>query len=830
MRLKFLFLLCFSFILHHSLIAQKVQKKVPSSWVNPIDYNTDNSGIEEGSSKYLLIDYQDNLSNQERYSHYAIKILNAEGVQEMSDISINYDPTFQKLTVHSVNVIRGDQKINKLEQNEISVLQRETNKERHLYDGSLTAVMNLSDIRAGDIIEYAYTIKGFNPINNGNFTFTYYQQYTLPVNRIYSRLVNGTTKQVHLKYREGADKTTPLNTSLGQEYIWDSDGLERTLYDNNVPNWFNTQKRVTVSTFEQWNEVVDLVYPLYRSKKLSPPQEVLNGRSSQEDRIVALIRFVQDDIRYLGFESGIAAYKPNNPATVISRRFGDCKDKSLLLVSLLEQEGITAYPFLVNTYMGHAVETLSPGLNAFDHCIVNFSFEGKEFFVDPTISNQGGDLNNLYFPKYGSGLRVKKGENALLEIPKSGKSSIEITETITIDSIGGSATFDVETVYTGSRADYMRSYFNNSTQESINNEYLNFYSDLYPSITSADKISFEDSKEGENKVVTSESYFIKEFWSKSPDNEALIYCETYPLVLENYINYPKSAQRKMPYHLGSPFEFKQKTTVKLPEAWTASPESFELDEPSFAYKSNSFALGNSVVVTHDYMLKKEALEAEDVANFLEQHDQIFTQINYQLTHYDTSSGADGLSWIAVIISILTLALGAFLFWKVYVHYNPKPHETCQQMSIGGWLVLPAIGLTLSPLIMLVQIFQEDYFSSAFWSGVQNSGVENASLLTTIIGLELFYNIAFFLFTLLVIALFYTKRTSLPKLIIVFYVLGFLVPLLETIFLSAFFPDQFSATDPESYKDIGKSMLGAVIWVPYFLVSTRVKKTFCKVYE
>nr|WP_299171771.1 DUF3857 domain-containing protein [uncultured Allomuricauda sp.] len=832
--MKFKLLLLFLFLYSPFSNAQKtVEIRPPSNWVNKVDYSDETSGIAEGSSQYLLIDFQDNIANQERYSHYVIKILNADGVQDMSDVTLNYDPAFQELTVHSVNLIRNGKTINKLKENKFNVIQRETSKERYLYDGSLTAVMNLSDVRAGDIIEYSYTKKGFNPINKGNFSFTYYQQYTLPVDRLYSRLVNGTSKEINLKLLDDALEPKISDSPFGKEYLWDSSGIDRILYDTNVPSWINTQKRVSISTFKNWNEIVNLISPLYqiRNNKATLPSEVLEGKQSLDDKVLALIRFVQDDVRYLGFESGIGAYKPNAPSSVISQRFGDCKDKSLLLVDLLRQQGVSAYPFLVNTYLRQEIKKLTPSLGSFDHCIVNFTYEGKDYFVDPTISNQGGNLKYLIFPKYGSGLRIKNGEQYLVEIPETESPSIDISETIEIDSIGGGASFIVETTYTGAKADYTRSYFNNNTQESINNEYLNFYSELYPSITSAGKISFtDDSKSYDNRVTVKESYYIEDFWSKSLENESLIYCETYPLVLESLINYTKSAKREMPYYLGPPYDFKQMTTIKLPEAWSASNEDFELDEPSFLYNNESFAMGNTIVVAHNYKLKKEVLEADAVPEFLKKHDEIFGQLNYQLTHLDTSATSEGPSWTAIIITILALILGGFMFWKLYVKYNPKPHETCQQMSIGGWLVLPAIGLTISPFVMLFQIFQEDYFSNVFWVGIENAVIENPGVLSFIVGVELLYNFVFLIFTILLIVLFYTKRTSLPKLIILFYALSFLVPFLESLALNALYPDLFSINDPSEFKDIAKSFVGAAIWIPYFLISTRVKKTFCKTYN
>ena len=822
----FSFLFLFSFT-----TAQKVHKKAPSNWLNTISHPKDKTFGEEGSYRYLLIDFQDNLASQERYVHYAIKILNADGVQEMSDISVGFDPSFQQLTFHSANIIRDGTVVDKLKNTEIKVFQRETNLERSLYDGSLTAVLNLSDVREGDIIEYAYTIKGFNPINKGHFSTVYYQQYTLPVNRIYNRLVNNGNKKINYEKRDGGAEPIILETEFGKEYVWDHDATDRVLYDNNVPFWYSQQKRVAVSTFNDWGAVVGLMRPLYENAgSVKVPAEVVEGSKDKEEKISKLIRFVQDEVRYLGFESGIGAYKPNPPSKVLSRRFGDCKDKSLLLVNLLKNEGVDASPLLVNTYSKDEIKKFLPSHNAFDHCIVYFNHGGRDYFVDPTIANQGGGLSYMNFPRYGYGLRIKENETDLIQIPVTEKPQINITETIVVDSIGGSAIFLVESEYTGSRADYMRSYFQNSTEESINNEYLNFYSSLYPGITSTDKIRFTDnSRDGANMVTIEEYYKIEDFWYTQPNTGATLYCETYPLVLESLINYPKSAKRTMPYHLGSPFFFNQKTTITLPEPWLSKDSEFTLDEDSFYYKSNSRSVGSTVVVEHRYELKKETLQSSEVADFLAKHDQINDQTRYQLSYFGNSEAASGISTTAVIIAFLAFALGLYFAIIIYKNYNPRPQASCQGKAIGGGLVLPAIGLVLSPFVMGFQIFSTDYFGKANWLGLQNLDIENPGALSAVLGAELFVNILFLIFSLLLVVLFFTKRTSLPKLIIGFYAVNFAFTLIDLFLYDYLIPSYLLENDPSQYTDATRSFIAAAIWIPYFLVSDRVKNTFCNVY-
>ena len=72
-------------------------------------------------------------------------------------------------------------------------------------------------------------------------------------------------------------------------------------------------------------------------------------------RLWRALHFVQDDIRYTGIEIGVGRISADTTGEVLARRFGDCKDKVLLLVTILRALGVEAYPALVNHARGLAL-------------------------------------------------------------------------------------------------------------------------------------------------------------------------------------------------------------------------------------------------------------------------------------------------------------------------------------------------------------------------------------------------------------------------------------------------------------------------------------------
>ena len=103
--------------------------------------------------------------------------------------SVNFDPGYQRLTFHTLNVIRGGKVLGRLGSTRIQVLQRETELEYLIYDGSMTASTMLDDVRIGDIVEYAYSIAGSNPVFRNHAAGTLSLAWSVPLERAYTRLL-----------------------------------------------------------------------------------------------------------------------------------------------------------------------------------------------------------------------------------------------------------------------------------------------------------------------------------------------------------------------------------------------------------------------------------------------------------------------------------------------------------------------------------------------------------------------------------------------------------------------------------------------------------------
>lgn len=141
------------------------------SWVKTIRLEPAKKGKEEATSggiSYVLVDRQENVGASTYYYHEARQITSENGVQNGASITVSFDPSYQKLAYHSIKLWRGETAVDRLDRSQIRLFQREKDMESFLYDGSYTAQCELEDVRVGDVIEFAYSVQGDNPVKVGS--------------------------------------------------------------------------------------------------------------------------------------------------------------------------------------------------------------------------------------------------------------------------------------------------------------------------------------------------------------------------------------------------------------------------------------------------------------------------------------------------------------------------------------------------------------------------------------------------------------------------------------------------------------------------------------
>jgi len=189
-----------------------------------------------------------------------------------------------------------------------------------------------------------------------------------------------------------------------------------------------TQWRPTVyvSTFQDWKAFGAWYWNLIERQVRATPAmvtkvaELTAGLESEEAKAKAIYHWVVTAIRYnANWEFGVHGYKPYEAGAIFDRCIGDCKDKAILIVAMLREAGVTAWPVIINAESMRGREDFTLAMpDHFNHAIAVIEFsDGSRRFVDGTATYVGWDEG---IPEMDAGARVlvvRPGGGEMVDIP-----------------------------------------------------------------------------------------------------------------------------------------------------------------------------------------------------------------------------------------------------------------------------------------------------------------------------------------------------------------------------------------------------------------------------
>ena len=623
---------------------------------------------------YIDVGYeiQVSLASQSEYVRHSKKIISQAGVQNGSQISIVFNPSYQQLFFHAIRIIRNGETINKLQLSNIKTVHQEKELNNFIYNGTLNALLILEDVRKGDIIEWSYTLKGFNPIFKNKYAEDFSLQYGVPMYNIYYKLV--VPKERMVKVKNLNTKIEPVISTVdgAQVYEWQKNNVPPLVRQDYTPSWFNPYASILVSEYTSWKEVNNWAMELFPIKaELGAAlqkmiTEIKVKHNSDEQRASAALRFVQDDIRYMGIEMGINSHKPASPAKVFAQRFGDCKEKSYLLCVMLRAMNIEACPVLINSDGKKATDSLLPAPTAFDHVTVRVKLDNDYYWLDPTIAYQRGNIKNLFYPDYQKGLVIDAATTEITTIVFKRVSKQHIVEYFTATDIEGGATLVVTTIFQGGEADVVRNDFNEESNTELLESYKKFYAAYYDDIK-ADSLTYTDN-DSSGIFTTKEYYSLPQFWTKTKAVKRFSFSA---FIINSHIKKPKDKSRTMPFRLAYPSKYDEEVIILLPDNWKVNESETHVKNECFAYNNLFYSAFNTVHIAADYENFKDNGSIEDASIYFKDMATIDGDNNFEIT-----SGNDNVENVASnnpvnlkndnIVSgivIFLVVIGFFIFWS-----------------------------------------------------------------------------------------------------------------------------------------------------------------------
>ena len=153
--------------------------------------------------RYWLYDYQVDRRDVrgERYVEQVYEPTSASMLGDAGRFQVSFNPEYQQLQIHRVEVRRGGVWQDRLLPEKVSLARRESDFEQDLANGEVSALIVLEDVRVNDLVRVAYTISGGNPILHGQMADWAHLGWGSPVLDVYLRVLAepGTRFATHLE-------------------------------------------------------------------------------------------------------------------------------------------------------------------------------------------------------------------------------------------------------------------------------------------------------------------------------------------------------------------------------------------------------------------------------------------------------------------------------------------------------------------------------------------------------------------------------------------------------------------------------------------------------
>lgn len=552
----------------------------------------------------------------------AIQVNERSALPAIGQVSLSYQADYQTLSLHRVAILRDGKVLERTASVDARVLQREAALGQGMYGGASTVQLLLEDVRVGDTLWLTYSVAGANPV----FGKQWFDEYA------WDRLTPVEQRRLTVLYPKGrkpawrqlgdyrAEAIAPRSAQAGahEMLVFEGRGIDAIEAEPAIARDYLAARMLQFSEFPDWASVARWASGLFPPATASPALKALaeefRGRGAPAAQAAAALHWVQDEIRYFSVAIGENSHKPQAPATVLQRRFGDCKDKSYLLVTLLGELGIRARPLLLSASAPALPAKGVPSPGWFDHAIVELQVDGKLYYVDPTAAGQQAALATLSAPFPGAAaLPADPAATALIVLPEQGGQApdYEVVETMTVADYGGDAALATREIFRAGMAERARPEFAALSPLELKKTALKGYEKRYPGVALLEAPVIVDDKQA-NQLELRARFRLPQA-VKAVDGVHAIDYRVRPL--EGVMNLPDNLDRQFPLEMpAARFHGRYRLDIVWPDDVRAAqaPWVRQIDNPYFQAQESYVFRGNQVNHMVDYRAKALIVPAAEV--------------------------------------------------------------------------------------------------------------------------------------------------------------------------------------------------------------------------
>ncbi len=655
-HLSYPLLICLFLSTSFTINGQKVSGKADPETLRLIQEATAEKGKETGAV-IILKDYQMTI-NEKGQTRLVLRILGKvftkEAMSDYNQIPLGYNSYYEEPSLDYARVIHNDGSIREVPKDAVQI-KTTPESEGLQYTDSRYLSFALSGMEIGAAFDYQLTFTQKMPIVEGewydNHMFVNLLRSLSPpyIPRIdptltskYTLLVpKGSKFQYHLYY----GNAVPVKSNIGSqdEYQWVLTNLPSLKMEEAMPPLSTLTPILVLSSIDSWQKIDQWAF-----KKLSPKVEITDeirtkatrltsGENSNREKIKVISDFIQREIEYIYSDLDRGGYTPHPAGEIFKSRYGDCKDKSILLISMLKAVGIEAFPALLTPFPYDELYDVPTPL--FTHMITCVPDSGRNIWLDMTSGVT--PFPDLYFPDQGRMAFIIDGKGGRLTRTPAYDESKNVSDYLLDASFsGGKAQINMEITSSGVQCDILKSVFKGMPAD-MREQSLKMMIQSYAKNAGFDSIRISDLNNPDIPFRADLRYTIDSVWQKGQQEFSFGSHTLLPLsLLGNVEAQPSPAKRYNDFNAGYSYKVRGSERYEPPVKDLLPvniPHRDSVKNDFFEYSQTFTGEGGAITAKWSFVNKNAVIPAEKYESYTEGLKSLREMISWNLTYVDPLS-------------------------------------------------------------------------------------------------------------------------------------------------------------------------------------------------
>ena len=398
------------------------------------------------------------------------KIFNERGYH-LAQKSIEYRDGYSTVKILFANTIKPNGTVVPLKEEDI--IDSAPYSDYEYYTDIKAKKFTMPAIEPNCIVEYAYEERIIKPIIPYDLYASFYIQIKIPLIEDVLEIILPKDGELHVSYFKTDIRPIVQEVNGKTKYTFKNLDKKEIIPEPDMPSELDKEvfPQFHCSTLSSWNIISKWYSGVVQGQMQADAElekftkELIAGKTNDEDKIRAIFYFVAQKVRYVAIALGPHTHKPHLAHDVFKKRYGDCKDKTTLLLTMLKIAGIKGLPALVPTDPNMLDES-TPTLSVFNHVIaVVPKKDGTYYWLDAT--NKVAALDSVPFLIPNNVLLISEdGSYKFVKTPAldGDKEYTDLAQVIHVNENGDA---DIEYTYTyhGKWAEVERSDYQNKSPE-----------------------------------------------------------------------------------------------------------------------------------------------------------------------------------------------------------------------------------------------------------------------------------------------------------------------------------------------------------------------------